>query len=233
MQRRNNAGQSHILDQLIPGSLRRGLVPTLIRTPSKKELKRLQKQFKRNIVTRNVSKAFDQNLNDYSFGSGETDVQDLEIFFVDVRQYIKQIVSRKLKRYIPTGAGVSFYLVLVTSIRNKQQAETGEIDQYFTRSRRHHVLNNSEIDETINIIFDELRTKFSTFIATSTNIEVLKIIRLDMHIDRYEPIIIKTVINIQNQDNRCFLYAVESALMNSVTANPSFYVGSITKRYRS
>jgi len=50
----------------------------LIRTPSKKELKRLQKQFKRNIVTRNVSKAYDQNINDYSFGSGETDVQDLK-----------------------------------------------------------------------------------------------------------------------------------------------------------
>jgi len=74
----------------------------------------------------------------------------------------------------------------VISIRNK--AETGEIDQFFTRSRRHRILNNSEIDETINIIFDKLRTKLSTFIATSTNVEVLEIVRLDMHIDKYEPI---------------------------------------------
>jgi len=131
----------------------------------------------------------------------------------------------------------------VTSIRNIQQvkrAEAEEIDQFFTRSREHHVLNNSEIDETINIIFDELRTKFSTFIATSTNVEVLKIVRLDMYIDRYEPIKgrgyvelpkwitrKKAVINIQNQANLCFLYAVESALMNSVSANPAFYVRSI------
>jgi len=146
---RNNAGRTSILDQPIPRSLLRGLDPPLIRAPSKKELKRLQKQFKRNIVTRSVSKAFDQNINDYSFGSGETDVQDLEIFFADVRPYIKQIVSRKLKRYGPTGAGVSFDLVLVTSIRNKQEAKTGEINQFFTRSRRHYELSNSEIDETI------------------------------------------------------------------------------------
>jgi len=98
-----------------------------------------------------VSKAFDQNLNYYSFGYGETDVQDLDIFFPDVGLYIKQIVSTKLKRYRPTGACVSFDLVLVTSIRNKQQTETGEIDQFFSRSRRHHVLINSEIDETITI----------------------------------------------------------------------------------
>jgi len=75
MQNTSNAGQSHILDRPIPKSLRRGLEPPLIRTPTKKELKR-------NIVTRSVSKAFDQNLNDYqlaAFGSGETDIQDLEI----------------------------------------------------------------------------------------------------------------------------------------------------------
>jgi len=125
-------------DRPIPKSLRRGLEPPLIRAPTKKELKRLQKQFKRNIVTRSVCKAFDKNFNDYSFGSGETDVQDIEIFFADVRPYIKQIVSIKLKRYRPTGAGVSFDLVLVTSIRNK--AEAVEMDQFFTRSRRHHVL---------------------------------------------------------------------------------------------
>jgi len=78
MQNTSNAGQSHILNRPIPKWLRRGLEPPLIRTPTKKELKRLQKQFKRNIVTRGVSKAFDQNLNDYELASGETDVQDLE-----------------------------------------------------------------------------------------------------------------------------------------------------------
>jgi len=127
---------------------------------------------------------------------------------------------------------------MVTSIRNRQ---SGELDQFFTRSERHHVLNNSEIDETINIIFDELKTKFSTFIARSTNVEVLKIVRLDMHIDRYGPIKggvyvalpkwitnKKAVINIQNKDILCFLHAVESALMNSVSANPAFYISSIT-----
>jgi len=92
--------------------------------------------------------------------------------FADVRPYIKQIVSRKLKRYRPIGAGVSFDLVLVTSIRNRK---TGEIDKFFTRSRIHQVINNSEIDETIDIMFDELRTKFSTFIARSTNVELLKL----------------------------------------------------------
>jgi len=75
---------------------------------------------------------------------------------------------------------------------------------------------------------------------------VLKIVRLDMHIVRYEPIKSggyvelpkwierkKAVINIQNQDNLCFLYDVESALMNSVSANPAFYVRSITQINRS
>jgi len=81
MQNTSNADQSHILDQPIPRSLQK-----------------LQKQFKRIMVTRSMSKAFDHNLKDYSFGSGETDIQDLDIFFADVRQYIKQIVSRKLKR---------------------------------------------------------------------------------------------------------------------------------------
>jgi len=94
--------------------------------------------------------------------------------------------------------------------------------------------------------FYELRTKFSTFISTSTNVEVLKIVRFDMHIDRYDPIKgrgyvelpkwitrIKAVINIQNQDNLYFLYAVESAIMNSVEANPAFCMRGITQRCRS
>jgi len=130
-------------------------------------------------------------------------------------------------------------LVMVTSIRNRQ---SGEIDQFFTRSKRHHVLNNSEIDEVINIIFDELRTKFSTFIARSTNVEVLKIVRLDMHIDRYETVRgsgyvplpdwinrKKATVSIQNRDDRCFLYAVESALQDSVSTNPAFYSRSIQR----
>jgi len=117
--------------------------------------------------------------------SGERNIQDLEIFFADVRPYINQLVSRKLKRYRPSGGGTHFDLVMITHIRNRQ---SGEISKFYTRSKRHYVLNNSDISETINIIFDELRTKFSTFISTSTNVEVIKIVRLDMHIDRYEPI---------------------------------------------
>jgi len=131
-----------------------------------------------------VNKAFNQHLTDYQLTTGESDVQDLKIFFADVRPYIKRIVSRKLKRYRPTGAGVNFDLVMVTSIRSRRLGEANLPEQFFTRSKRHHALNNSEIDEKINIIFDELRTTFSTFIARSTNVEVLKIVKLDMHIDR-------------------------------------------------
>jgi len=43
-------------------------------------------------------------------------------------------------------------------------------------------------------------------------------------------------VKIQNNDNLCFLYAVESALMNSTgsfTTNPRFYERSITQKYRS
>jgi len=64
---------------------------------------------------------------------------------------------------------------------------------------------------------------------------MLKIIKLDMHTDRYEPIRgsghvslpewiarKKAVVNIENQDNLCSLYAVQSAHMNSVSTNPAF-----------
>jgi len=113
---------SSLLDQPIPLTTQRRLDrrdPPLIRTPTKKELKRLQKQFKTNVVTRRVNKAFNQNLTDYQLTTGESDVQDLEIFFSDIRPYVKQLVRRKLKRYRPTGAGDSFDLVMVTSIRNR------------------------------------------------------------------------------------------------------------------
>jgi len=96
-----------ILDQPIPRPLRRGLSAPLIRTATKRELKRLQKQSKINVVTRRVNKAFNNNLTDYQLLSGDRDVQDSEIFFSDLRPYIKQIVNRKLKRFRPTNAGVA------------------------------------------------------------------------------------------------------------------------------
>jgi len=112
-----------ILDQPIPLTTQRRLarlgVP-LIRTPTKKELKRLKKQFKNRVVTRRVNESFSQNLTDYQLTTGESDVQDSEIFFSELRPYIKQIVNRKLKRFRHTNAGVAVDLVMVTSIRNRQ-----------------------------------------------------------------------------------------------------------------
>jgi len=150
MQNSTNArpldSMSPILDQPIPRSLYRRLEVPLIRTPTRKELKKLQKEVESIIITWNVTKAFNENLNVYQNISGDADgkaSQDSEIFFADVRPYIKQLVLRKMKRYRPTGAGVSFDLVMVTCIRNRQ---SGEIDQFFTRSKRHYAFNNSEID---------------------------------------------------------------------------------------
>jgi len=82
MQNSTHSSQSsaNILDQPIPLTTQRRLArrdPPLIRTPTKKELKRCQKQFKTNVVTRSVNTAFNQNLSDYRLTTGESDVQDL------------------------------------------------------------------------------------------------------------------------------------------------------------
>jgi len=66
-----------------------------------------------------------------------------------------------------------------------------------------------------------------------------------MHIDRYEPVRSsgyvplsdwinrkKAMVNIQNNDNLCFLYAVESELQDSVSTNPRFYERSLIQNYR-
>jgi len=61
--------QNAILDQPIPLTTQRRLArlgAPLIRTPTTKELKRLQNKFKNRVVTRRVNKAFNQTLTDYN-----------------------------------------------------------------------------------------------------------------------------------------------------------------------
>jgi len=42
----------------------------------------------------------------------------------------------------------------------------------------------------------------------------------------------KDTVNIQNNDNLCFLYAVESELHDSVSTNPRFYERTLIQNYR-
>ena len=87
------------------------------------------------------------------------------------------------------------------------------------------IYQDEEIDQKINDIYKEIMARNENFIRNESNLQISNIHYLTIAISRFEPLAAShftklprflenkhSIVNVQNRDQRCFAYAILSAL---------------------
>ena len=95
----------------------------------------------------------------------------------------------------------------------------------YLRSSMALIYQEAEIDQKINDIYKEIMVRNENFIRNESNLQITNIHYLTIAISRFEPLAAShftklpmfldakhAIVNVQNRDERCFAYAILSAL---------------------
>ena len=97
------------------------------------------------------------------------------------------------------------------------------------------VLDSTNLNETLDNVYDVLVNKMDSFCKKGSGWTLHQLLKLEVHILEYQPLTASTyfkipkeiedkkaVINVQNDDNRCFFYALAAAIYSDkLPINPS------------
>ena len=146
---------------------------------------------------------------------------DLLYFFQNIKSYVNQSLTHELM----SRKGIKWYLCI--NIQYKKQNIEGEYiysSPYF-RSTMQTTVNNHQIDEQIDNAFMKILSSAHEFHREGSSWVFNKIVGFDICIATYNPLkgssyvelpnalkSKKAIVNVQNSDNKCFLYSVLAGL---------------------
>jgi len=164
--------------------------------------------------------AIDGNLKKISISSADRTKYDPMSFLKAKEEKLRDILREELKKRLR----IKFYLTMqVRLIKSKgDQIETMEP---FFHGRCHIVLKLEDIDPATKESMKKMFTSFLEFQREGSNWTVDKVMNVNLHIVQYQPLqgssyiplpaklaIKKVIVNVQNQDQKCFMWSILAAL---------------------
>jgi hypothetical protein len=156
--------------------------------------------------------AFNSMLTNYTIENTE-EVHDPKVFLESKRRIIRDIVKQDLQLKF----ALKMNLVLHTIVENPK----GETSKWAFRTHNREVFMDTEDDETLSEIYEQIMKKFSEKLLDGSGCSILSIEDLELRTNRYIPLRGSSyiqlpkgiagkhaVINPQNNDNNCFRYSV-------------------------
>ena len=118
-------------------------------------------------------------------------------------------------------------IIIIATINTDE----GEIN---FKSRRYEINNRGEINETLMNMAEDIQFQIENNHSAKYNLIVDKISKITIHYDRFNPTRAgsyieapewiknkKACINIKNEDNKCFKYAVQCGVLEIYKKRPS------------
>jgi len=166
---------------------------------------------------RNIGIAVDQDM----------DEKDISMFFTENRLRFTQILDSEISR---TG-GVKFNLVIDAVLRKPTPLNTEvEIRPTF-RSVARECIDAADLPDLLQIVEEEISGKIDRFTHEGSGWHFCKILRASVDVAHYEPLIghryielpdniknKKATVNIKNDDNLCFAYAIIAHFAHSINS---------------
>lgn len=145
---------------------------------------------------------------------------DPKCFLKEMEANTKHILISDLRRW----RGVKFSIVLEAEFSRITPGGEEETSNHQFHSKGEIVMNSGEITEKINEARKKIMTSYDTLVARGSNWNHKRNVCLDLRTAQYKPfkgrsyfptpdyIPPRSVINVKNKDNRCFEWAILSAL---------------------
>ena len=151
----------------------------------------------------------------------DENIDDPLVAMTNAKEIAKEEIRAKLSEY----NGTKWYLTLiVTMFKFNREGEKITISAPF-RGETEMLLDECDIDEQYNNQIDLIMRHLKDFIRESSGWTVKQVSALELHFVSYKPILGSSyvitpkfianknaVINIQNKDNKCFVWSILAAL---------------------
>ena len=148
-------------------------------------------------------------------------IDDPLVTMTNAKEIVKEEIRAKLSEY----NGIKWYLtLLMTMFKFNREGEEITISASF-RGETEMLLDECDIDEQYNNQIDLIMRRLKDFIREGSGWAVKQVSALELHLVSYKPIsgssyVItpkfiankNAVINIQNNDNKCFVWSILAAL---------------------
>jgi len=150
-----------------------------------------------------------------------SNIWDILQFFNDNQQIINNIITDRLQ----ASKGLKWFLTLfIRFVKYNERNEAVYAEPTF-RSINMTCTNNAQIEDQLSEAFQNLHNSFQNFERDGSGWSIDKILKLEISTAQYKPIegssyiplppkILKkkAVLNIQNEDQKCFMWSVLAAL---------------------
>ena len=160
------------------------------------------------------------------FGAVRCD--DFERF---LRTRLRKRLNNQIRKKVSLHHGVKVQLVVSAEYVRVKQPEKAPVHGYL-RSRFHSITHSYQLFDFVKMLFKEVRDRHTNFIRESSGLRFNGIRGVMAYFARYTPLMggayaelptflerKEAIINVKNRDNRCFGYAMLSALHPQAT-NP-------------
>ncbi|KAF0146723.1 MAG: hypothetical protein FD143_3284, partial [Ignavibacteria bacterium] len=171
--------------------------------------------------------AFHQTLQEFDL-TPKTQTHDLIKFLNSLAKKLEQTLPDLLRKHI----GMKLWL-LVRVLYSKIDDKTKIVEAYH-KSKPFICLNLFQIRDQISILLEQLLTESAHFMRESSGLVYNNIVAATIQIAQHLPLVgehyvelpnrllkANAIVNVRNNDNRCFGYAVISALHPSTGDNPN------------
>ena len=163
--------------------------------------------------------SFEENIqqDDFKMESRETDLVKVLTQFND---HLEKLLERAKQQF----HAIKICLVLTIEYRSKKLIEKEPFIIYL-HSSNYTIYQVNEIPDVIRSLNEEMMARNEKIIRNDSNVEIENIHFLSVYVSRLEPLAgqqyqelpgflesKRAIINVQNKDNRCFGYAILSAL---------------------
>ena len=180
-----------------------------VRIDKNRPLRAIQKRFKAKV--RDEQSAFNHYANSYS-------ISDIKVRGIKAISYIKyQDVI--LKKYIDEHKGMKIFMEMFAVFIRKDDNE--EI-RHTTKSRIYTITSKEEVPDVISQMATDLEIQVDKMETSKSGLVLKQIEMFKFHYDKYNPTRggtfielpkwiqnKKACINIQNEDNKCFMYSIQ------------------------
>lgn len=153
---------------------------------------------------------------------------DLLRFYSAVKSKVKSLLMENRKQF----RSIKFYLNTRVRMVRQREGDEEEFTIPYFRSNTFQVLSDDDIDHFLNQAFQQMQNTMEEFVHRGSNWRTDSVLGLEIKIVPYQPLTaakyshlpsriqhLKGVINIQNDDEKCFLWCILAAL-HPISHNP-------------
>lgn len=168
--------------------------------------------------TKTTKEAFDKSVNVMKIFPSDLDRYDLLTFYSNTKHEIMD----HLKKQCEQMKHLKWYINLHVEFMRETNNEERDFSQPYFKSKTYTLLSKDAMtDNTLNEAFQKQFTSFDEYIARGSGWTLNAVLHIEVHTVQYKPLggsnyfdlpkSLKdshSIINIQNSDEKCFLYAI-------------------------